>query len=968
MVTLTKVLSIDIETYSTTDIAKSGVHKYVEDPEFEVMLFAYSEDYGPATVIDLMMGEFIPRRIVDMLFDPSVLKTAYNAPFERNALARHFGRHCPAEQWECSMVLGAVSGYPLGLDKLCKALGLDDTKAKMTEGKRLVKYFCTPCKPPKNDPTKTRHMPWDDPEKWAKFKEYNKQDVVAENEIRKLLIRNRPDATEHKFWCLDQYINDTGIRIDMQLARNASAIGNGIKDDLINQARRLTGLENPASNSQLKAWLEDVEGIEFPSFAKEAMPDVWAQVETEEGKAVLKMREQWSLSSLAKYEAMLEGTCADDRARGLFQFYGAARTGRFSGRRIQLQNLKRNSIKDLATARAVVREGRRDILELLYDGADTLSELVRTALIAEEGCRFIVADFSAIEARVIAWFAGEEWVLDEFRGAGKIYEATAANMFHVPKELIVKGRPEYELRQKGKVATLACIAEGSPVLTDQGLVPIEQVTAGMRLWDGENWVTHDGVIYRGEREVITYGGLTATPDHLVWVEGQQRPIRFGDAASSGAHLVQTGDGRNPLRMGGDHQPGEEMVPKLEPLLRPDEMYRLRNHQVDCSGESNVGKVQGLSSMLETTEGPSVAEQKTDSSETAVRESEGCAVPLVRREGNPIRLPERLGCGSIHTGELQSVGQSDGDRQNRHEWELRPREYSDGNQTGECREQKPDSSVGVGSSVLALCEKCRDQKTIEGDDQGRSNRRCTESGTGQEEKLARYSGKVRVYDIRNAGPNHRFTVSGKLVHNCSYGGGVGALKAFGADKMGVSEAELQGLVDQWRAANSNIVKWWYSLERAALSAVREKGVRVDKRGGIIFSFEDGNLYMTLPAGRRLCYPKAHITKNRFGNDSIGYWGQSQTTGQWCHLETYSGKLAENATQATARDCLRDSMLRLADAGFDIRAHVHDEVIINEPYGSGRTEQDVCDIMGIPPEWAPGLPLSAASYETFFYLKD
>jgi len=656
---LTRVLSIDLETYSESDIGDCGVHKYCEDPAFEVMLFAYSEDYGPVQVVDLMSGEFIPRRITDMIFDPNVLKTAYNAPFERTALATHFGMECPAEQWECTMVLGAVSGYPLGLDKLSKALGLAEDKAKMSEGKRLVKYFCSPCKPTKNNGMRTRNMPWDDPEKWQKFIEYNRQDVVAENEIRKQLIRNRPDETEHKFWVLDQYINDTGIRIDMQLARNASAIGKEIKDGLIAQARRLTGLENPASNAQLKVWLEDVEGKEFPSLSKDAMPDVWAQLETEEAREVLRMREQWSLSSLAKYEAMLVGTCEDDHARGLFQFYGAARTGRFSGRRIQLQNLKRNNIKDLALARQVVRDGDRELMELLFDGADTLSELVRTALIAEEGSRFIVADFSAIEARVIAWFAGEEWVLDEFRGEGKIYEATASNMFHVPKELIVKGNPEYELRQKGKTAVL----------------------------------------------------------------------------------------------------------------------------------------------------------------------------------------------------------------------------------------------GLG-----------------------------------------------------------------------YNGGPQALIKMGALKQGLSEEELPGLVDLWRKANPNIVKWWKSVEQAAMKAVKEKGRRIDAQGGVAFSFEEGNLYATLPSGRRLCYPKVHITTNRFGNESIGYWGQNQTTGQWCRLETYGGKLVENIVQGTARDCLRDSMLRLADAGYDIRAHVHDEVIINEPYWSGRTQEDVCAIMGQPVDWAPGLPLSAASYETFFYLKD
>lgn len=653
-----KTLSIDVETYSSVNLADAGVYKYCEADDFDILLFGYSINYGPVEVIDLAGGELMPDNIRAMLTDPTVLKTAYNASFERTAIHAWLGEPMLPEQWSCTMVLAAQAGLPLGLEAVGVALGLPPDKAK-ADGRALIRYFSGPCKPTIANGGRTRNMPWDDYEKWERYKAYNQRDVEVENTIRKRIEQYAPDKTEQRFWCLDQTINDRGVRLDMELVANAIAFNEKHTASLTQQAFRLSGISNVKSQSQIKAWLKSVEGLDIESLNKKAMPDVLAQLKTEEAKTFLDLRAELSKTSVAKFDKMEVCACRDNHARGLFQFYGAARTGRFSGRLLQLQNLPQNHLDDISDIRALVKAGSYDELREKHENiSQTLSELIRTAIIPEPGCQFIIADFSAIEARVIAWFAKEHDDLEEFRGAGKIYELTAARMFHVPKERIVKGNPEYELRAKGKVATLAC---------------------------------------------------------------------------------------------------------------------------------------------------------------------------------------------------------------------------------------------------------------------------------------------------------------------GYGGGSKALIAMGALNAGIPEEELPGLVQQWRDAHKNIVDWWHSLEDAAMTAIRTRSSATDTLGGIVFEYEKRNLFMRLPSGRRLAYINAQIGQNRFGSDSVLYAGTNQVTRKWEMLETYGGKLAENVVQATARDCLRDTMLNLAAEGYDIRMHVHDEVIINEPI-NGRTLDDVLAIMCKSPVWAPDLPLNAAGFTSDFYMKD
>lgn len=653
-----RTLSIDLETYSEIDIAKCGSFRYINDESFEILLLGYAFDDEPVTVIDLTADEEVPADFLAALYDPEVTKTAWNCAFERFGLWKHFGRYCPPEQWSDTMILSAVCGLPLGLGDAGKALRLEADEAKDREGKALIRYFCSPCRPTKVNGGRTRNLPQHDTDKWELFIEYNRQDVVAERTIRKRLLRWEPDSLEHRFWCLDARINERGMRVDRELVHNAIAMDARYKAELTEQAVAISGLENPNSVAQIKQWLLEQEGIEVPSLNKKVVAEVVSQLNGERTKQFMALRARLAKSSTKKYEAMERSACADAHIKGCFQFYGANRTGRFAGRLVQLQNLPQNHMEDLAVARSLVRDNDYETVRLLYDSvSDTLSELIRTALIPEPGHRFIVADFSAIEARVIAWIAGEQWRLDVFRNGGDIYCASASQMFHVP---VVKHGENGHLRQKGKIAELA-----------------------------------------------------------------------------------------------------------------------------------------------------------------------------------------LG----------------------------------------------------------------------------------------------------------------------------YGGGANALKAFGADKMGMTEEEMVNTVDLWREASPRVCALWRALERAAIRCVVHKTPQVSAIGGIRFEMECGILWMTLPSGRRIAYYGAEYGPSRFHRDrrALSYMGVDQKTKRWGRVETWGGKLAENVTQATARDCLRDTMLALEDAGYDIRAHVHDEVIISEPR-DGRTVEDVSAIMGRELPWASGLPLRGDGYACDFYMKD
>ena len=643
------LMGLDLETYSSAPLPKCGVYRYCDAPDFEILLFSYAFDDEPVQTVDLASGETLPKEVISALEDSNIIKVAYNAQFERVCLSRYLGHWLDPRQWRCTMVMAAYLTLPGRLADAAVALGA--TEKKMEEGKDLIRYFSVPCKPTKTNGGRTRNLPADAPEKWAVYRQYNAQDVETERAIRKALEKYPLPEQEWELYALDQQINDRGVRVDKKLVKNAIAVDAAFSQAACQRAKELTGLENPGSVNQLKAWLAD-QDMPMESLARKIVQEKAAQTDGIVSE-LLNLRLELSKTSVKKYEAMARCVCRDGRVHGLLQFYGANRTGRWAGRLVQAQNLPQNHLPDLELAREIVKSGDEELLDALFASVPgTLSELIRTAFIPRDGCRFLVADFSAIEARVLAWLANEEWVLEEFRGKGKIYEATASRMFHVPQESIIKGNPNYAYRQKGKQATLSC---------------------------------------------------------------------------------------------------------------------------------------------------------------------------------------------------------------------------------------------------------------------------------------------------------------------GYGGGVGALKAMGAK---MPEAEMQPLVDAWRAANPNIVAFWSALDRAARTVIRRKtSAHVGK---VTLYWQDDKMFMSLPSGRNLCYQSPHFTGNRFGSDAIGYYAPN-AAGQMVVQETFGGKLAENATQAIARDILAHALLTLEKNGYPVVFHVHDEAVIEKPTGQGSLEE-ACRLMAIAPDWAKDLPLRADGYECAYYRKD
>ena len=795
------MITIDIETKSDKDISKCGVYAYTDTPYFDILLFAYSIDGQSVQVVDTANGEEIPENVLAALADKNVVKRAFNCNFERVCLSKYLRGNHPQyfqsysidedtvgdflnpESWHCSMIHARTLGLPSSLAEVGKVLGIE--QQKMTEGKALIKFFCVPYDTVDGVPQ--FHNLKDYPDKWEIFKAYNKRDVEAELEIdRKLLRFPVPDFLWKEFY-LDQEINDRGILVDMQLADKAISLDAEAKEELTSEMKRLTGVENPNSVYQLLDWLE-TQGYKSDSLGKAQVQEL-IKTAKEPVKSVLQMRLQLSKSSVKKYTAMKNTACSDNRTRGMFSFYGASRTGRWAGRNVQLQNLPQNHLPDLTEAKELVKYGSFEDIQMLYDDVpDTLSQLIRTAFIPRQGMKFIVADFSAIEARVIAWLAGEEWRMKAFANGEDIYCASASKMFGVP---VVKHGENGHLRQKGKVAELACIAEGQLVLTNHGLKPIERVSVSDKVWDGVKWIPHQGVIYKGKCNVISYDGLTATPDHLVWVEGRITPIPFGIAAATGSQLVSTGNGAIALQ------------------------YSWKNH-------------------------------------------------------------------------------------------------------------------------IFANEKTADEVLIS-------------------------KSQSRVYDLKNAGPNHRFTVSGKLVHNCGYGGSVGAMKAMGADSLGLSDAELKQIVTDWREASPHITELWWAVDKAVKKAIKEKTATETHR--LKFSYEAGFLFIELPSGRRLAYAKPRIGENQFGGESVTYMGINAQK-KWDRLESYGSKFVENCVQGIARDLLMYSMQTLSHCF--IVAHVHDEMIIEA--SKDMSLDVVCQQMARTPKWAEGLILRADGYECEFYKKD
>lgn len=517
-------LSIDLETYSSVPIGKAGAQKYIASPDFEILLFAYSLDGSPVVCVDFAQGEMLPQEIANALTSPDYIKHAYNAPFEWGCLSKYVGRQLPPEQWRCTMFHGLYAGYTAGLEATGRALGLAEDKRKLNTGKALIRYFCVPCAPSKANGMRTRNYPHHNPERWQLFKEYCCQDVVTEMEIeRRLSAIPIPDFVQ-KEWETDLIINSRGVAVDMEMVEGALELGATVRNSLMTEAMQISGLNNPNSVKQLAAWLEEETGEEVAALRKDTVAKMLARDDNSpQVQRMLEIRQELGKTSTKKYDAIEVAVCPDGRVRGLLQFYGANRTGRWAGRLVQVQNLPRTYTEPLELARELVKGRNLNALKAIYGSIpDTLSQLIRTAFIAPPGHILIDADFSAIEARVISWLAGEEWRLEVFRTHGKIYEASASQMFGVPLELIKKGNPEYALRQKGKVAELALGYQGSTgALINMGAldmgIPEEDLPDIVTRWREANrrirdlWYKMDAAAV----QIITQGGAVGVNNVVI---------------------------------------------------------------------------------------------------------------------------------------------------------------------------------------------------------------------------------------------------------------------------------------------------------------------------------------------------------------------------------------------------------------------------------------------------------------------
>ena len=963
-----KTLSIDLETFSPVDIRDCGSFRYIDDPEFEILLFGYAFGEDEPTVVDLCSGEAIPDEVTDALYSSDYIKTGYNNAFERYALWKHFGRYCPPEQWEDTMVLAAVCGLPLGLGAVGSALGLPEDKAKDKAGKALIKYFCCPCKPTKTNGGRERNYPEHAPEKWAQFIEYNRQDIVTERHIRNMLLRWKPDETEHRFWCLDARINERGMRVDTQLVRNALDFDARYKAELTEKAVTLSGLDNPKSVAQIKDWLYQQEGITVASLNKAVVADVIKQLNTDKAREFMAVRAELSKTSTMKYEAMRRSVCPDGHIKGCFQFYGASRTGRFAGRLVQLQNLPQNHMEDLATARALVSAGQYETVKALYESVSgTLSELIRTALIPEPGCRFIVCDYSAIEARVIAWLADEQWRLDVFRSGGDIYCASASQMFKVP---VVKHGENGHLRQKGKIAELA-LGYGGGVNAlkafgaDKMGMSDEDMVETVDLWRSASpricalWKSLERAMIKC---IVRKCSTVSTIGH----------IRFD--WEQGIVWMRLPSGRRIAYYGAQY--GES---------------RWKNgNAISYMGQDQRTKKWAR---LETWGGKLVENCW----------AEGTLV-LTDRGWVPIE--------SITSADLIWDGI---------EWA-----ETDGAIRREHREQlfELDGLLVTGDHRILTTEGWRNVKTCDGLDRlpvqlPENNWPRQEQGLPRQNTLG---GEMRMRETVGSGyPGHtkkrktrpplllRMQETRAHVTSTYHARNVSAprLCRLALFSSALYKPKRSGLAQLWGAGYYRLRQMAAQLRELLgghgrfIQTTRGLGVRPHRQRHGVFT---GQLSLGVSIGQRpkqtrrpqgaiqrALYPTERTVGNngyRVHHTVVSFRPRLSVRTSDRHsgpdkpiydilncgarhryvvLGNTGAILSHNCVQSIARDCLRESMLALDAAGCDIRAHVHDEVIISEPR-DGRSVEDIAEIMGRPLPWAEGLPLRGDGYECDFYMKD
>lgn len=993
-------LTIDFETRSPSDIKKEGTWKYAENPFTEVMCLAVAQDMGPARLwVPYNFEKFLTTEItiskqslIQLIKDADTIE-AHNVEFEI-AIWFHIMQglgfpDLPMDKMRCSAAKAAIVGIPRSLGKACKALNLAEQKDEA--GSKVMQKMCKPKKPTKSElktitemgwtPHPTEPMLWrlpdgtesyfwnEKPEDMTSLFNYCLQDVVAERALSKATPELSPYA--YRLWRVDQEINRRGVLVDHVGCLSMIQMSDTYKAKINSEIQRLTDGEITKGTqvAQISAWLSS-KGIQTCSLDAEAIDVLLTDGLPEDCHRLLELRREYAKSSVAKYEAADRRMQKDGRVRSMFMYHGA-HTGRWAGKGVQLQNLpSRGLIKNPEAALELIKNGCSiDMLSLIWESPlKVASSCIRSVFLAAEGHEYLCVDYSAIEGRILAWLAGEQYVLDGYIAKLDPYKVAAAGAFQIDYASVNKAQ-----RQIGKVIELACIAEDQEVLTDRGLVKIQEVLITDKVWDGLDFVSHGGVIYKGEKEVLAYEGLRATNDHLVWVEGECGPIRFLDAATSGKRIVQSGSGGCPIRVGGDYIPGEEIPKGVDGLLRSRQVCQLSQGIVGCAKSSGAPEDQGLPKMFSTETDTQVVRPAHYAGQSEMLFARPCSIRGLRRAGDKIQLQRSAGVWPLHIEYVRrtTTAQRIAVRQDRQQRALRSRKYQVCDPASKPREQTMFSHGSVESERMALLSQRSPSQTGGGENTKTNNPTRQRCGKTQAQELAGDRTKVSVYDILNCGPRNRFTVSGKLVHNCGYQGWLGAFHSM-AKNYGLELADdvVKETILKWRAARPLTVRLWAEVQKAAELAMLNPGKTSEYRN-IQFRLQGQHLQCRLPSGRILWYPFARIKDdvNQWGKPcyTISYMTEDSVTNQWCRKDTYGGKICENVVQAISADIISNALILLAEDDWHVVMHIHDEVVSEEPIGK-RSVEEMAEIMCRLPKWADGLPITAEGWKGPRYKKE
>ena len=938
-----KLLAIDIETFSSEPLPKCGVYRYSGSPDFEILLFSYAYDDDPVITIDMASGERLPADVLDALENPSIIKTAYNAAFERVCLSRYLGHWLDPAQWRCSAVMAAYLTLPSRLADVAVALKL--TQQKMEEGKDLIRFFSVPCKATKTNGGRTRNLPSDAPDKWAVYRKYNAQDVETERAVRKALEAFPLPENEWALYALDQRINDRGVRVDKLLVKQAMAVDSQFSAQAFQRAKELTGLDNPGSVSQLKAWLAD-QDMPMESLAKKLVQEKAKGADGIVGE-LLNLRLELSKTSIKKYGAMARCVCRDGRVHGLMQFYGANRTGRWAGRLVQAQNLPQNHLSDLTLARDIVKSGDVEQLELLFGSVpNTLSELIRTAFIPKDGCRFIVADFSAIEARVLAWLAREEWVLEEFRGRGKIYEATASRMFSVPAETIVKGNPNYEYRQKGKQATLSCgYGGGVGALIKMGAkMPEEEMQPLVDAWRAANprIVAFWGAMERAARKVIRDQTSARVGKTALYWKDDKMFMRL----PSGRNLCYQSPHFTTNRFGNDAI--GYYAPNAAGQMVEQETFGGKLVE-NCIAQgtpviTNVGLVpiEKIKASHLIWDGEAFVHHGGllfKGTQETIRVSSIWMTPehQILTEGGWIPCGEGEGLNWATASLPDGFAQSGFTRKRR--TALARAMYLWQGICGGCGRYHPQT---LSDEVLRM-PACKFNPRLKNDTRNEPTsciRRVALDETtvrGSEPSCIPQLWRTRHFGLSRMGGKFRELLARYEV-DISFWTRVGPYQQ--QQRLQPSELPMGRPEDKLQKSTCESAHRYSSWTNDGSRVVRENRHR---RNNNVVQAEP-RLANRIAVCKTRCTQPVYDIRNCGSRHRFAVWDNGKA------------RIVSNCTQATARDLLANGMMNLEAAGYPIVSHIHDECVLEVPFGQGSVEE-ACEIMACAPTWAEGLPMRA-----------